>query len=48
MPCEEIIQVVGTLILQDKELRQRYIARRKCDFHFRGVSHLALQSTCTR
>ncbi|WP_156419003.1 hypothetical protein [Fictibacillus sp. FJAT-27399] len=27
-------------------LRQRYIARRKCEIHFRGVSHLALQSTC--
>ncbi|WP_156419104.1 hypothetical protein [Fictibacillus sp. FJAT-27399] len=26
-------------------LRQRYIARRKCEVHFRGVSHLPLQST---
>jgi hypothetical protein len=30
------------------KLRQRYIARKKCDFHFRGVSHLALQSTSQR
>ncbi|WP_156419029.1 hypothetical protein [Fictibacillus sp. FJAT-27399] len=29
-------------------LRQRYIARRKCEIHFRGVSHLPLRSTCHR
>ncbi|UZJ78137.1 hypothetical protein [Fictibacillus sp. KU28468] len=26
-------------------LRQLFIARRKCEVHFRGVSHLAHQST---
>ncbi|WP_443142574.1 hypothetical protein [Pseudalkalibacillus sp. R45] len=40
--------MVSPAPLGQGKLRQRYIARRKCDFHFRGVSHLALQSTCTR
>ncbi|MGP4082655.1 hypothetical protein ACTWQL_22515 [Pseudalkalibacillus sp. R45] len=48
MPCEEIIQVVGTLIPQDKESFGSVTSHEENDFHFRGVSHLALQSTCTR
>ncbi|UZJ79072.1 hypothetical protein [Fictibacillus sp. KU28468] len=34
-----------TLVPQEGKLRQRYIARRKCEVHFRGVSHLPLQLT---
>ncbi|MGP4082018.1 hypothetical protein ACTWQL_19205 [Pseudalkalibacillus sp. R45] len=48
MPCEEIIQVVGTLIPQDKESFGSVTSHEEnAIFHFRGVSHLALQSTCT-
>ncbi|MGP4083066.1 hypothetical protein ACTWQL_24815 [Pseudalkalibacillus sp. R45] len=45
MPCEKIIQVVGTLIPLDKESFGSVPSHEE---NFRGVSHLALQSTCTR
>ncbi|UZJ78657.1 hypothetical protein [Fictibacillus sp. KU28468] len=34
-----------TLAAGQGRLRQRLIARRKCEVHFRGVSHLPLQLT---
>jgi hypothetical protein len=46
MPCEKNTQVAGTLIPQDKESFDSVTSHEEnVIFHFRGVSHLPLQST---